>query len=256
MTETEFDAAMAAARLELQRAKSHVSTELSPTGGKRVTEKMRVRVVNAQAAVDLLFANEIHQSRIAARKAAYKEREKQRKRRRNREHEAIYREKNKEELRRKARDRMSAFRQTDDYKVWLEKSRQQRKSYKEKRRREAGAVPRAELTARAAQRAKSADDRRLAKAAFLANFVGPPTPGKGMTDAEYYRWRMTNDPDFYAKELDRAQRYKVRTRPGYQPSVVEWSAMPQAIKEVKHITYRIAREINRREANEDHQRTA
>lgn len=76
-----------------------------------------------------------------------------------------------------------------------------------------------------------------------------------MTEAEYYQWRINTQPDFYAKELDRAQRYKARTRPGYRDSIVRWSETPQSIKEIKHLQYLIARQIERNEQHENNQRT-
>jgi hypothetical protein len=126
---------------------------------------------------------------------------------------------------------------------------------KTKYRRAAGVPSREELAQRAAEKAAAADARRIAKADFLARFIGPPKPLKAMNDAEHYAWRMRNDPEFYAKELDRAQRYKARTRPGYKDSIVKWAKTPPAVKQVKHLQYLISRQIDRSK-NENHQRAA
>lgn len=158
-----------------------------------------------------------------------------------------------EERKEKARIRMAAYRQTDAYKEWLQSSRELRRSLKEKYRREAGATPRSELAEQTATRAAAIEARRLAKDDFFVCFIGPPPPHKAMTAAELYQWRIKNDRDFYARELDRAQRYKARTRPGYRGFIVGWSAMPDSVKEVKHLQYLIKRQIERTAQHENHQ---
>lgn len=158
-----------------------------------------------------------------------------------------------EQRRDESRMRMAEYRKTSEYQEWLIKSREMRRANKEKYRRAAGVPTRHEIAERAQQRAQQAERRRLAKADFLQNFIGPPKPRKAMTDAEHYQWRICNEPDFYARELDRAQRYKARTRPGYRDSIVRWSDMPKPIKEVKHLQYLIARQIERNEQHENHQ---
>lgn len=126
-----------------------------------------------------------------------------------------------------------------------------RRKYKEMKRREAGIAPRD-----GNKKAKAAEQKRLEKAAFIENFTGPPTPRKSLNDAEYYQWRIRNRPEFYARELDRAQRYKARTRPGYRDSIVGWAQMPQSVKEMKHLQYLISQQIQRRLSNENNQRSA
>lgn len=125
-----------------------------------------------------------------------------------------------------------------------------RRKYKEMKRRESGVIPRD-----GNKKAEAAEQNRLDKAAFVENFIGPPIPSKAMTDAEHYKWRIRNDPDFYAKELDRAQRYKARTRAGYKDSLVKWAEVPQAMKEVKHLQYLISRQLKGTE-HENNQRAA
>ena len=181
---------------------------------------------------------------------AYKEREKQRKRLSG--YDKSYREKNREKINEKARLRIAAYCKTEKYKEWLERSKESRRKRKEEYRRAAGVPSREELAQKAAAKAAAAEALRIAKADFRANLIGPPKPRHAMTEAEYYAWRTRNDPDFYAKELDRAQRYKARTRPGYRDSIVKWSEMPQAVKQVKHLQYLISRQIDRSE-HENHQ---
>lgn len=157
-----------------------------------------------------------------------------------------------ENRRKKAREWMAEYRKTDEYREWLISSRELRRTLKEKYRRQKGALTRDEIAARASARAAAAEARRVAKTDFLAAFVGPPTPRSAMSKKDYYAWRARNEPEFYARELDRAQRYKARTRAGYRDSIIKWSEMPAMVKEVKHLQYLISRQINRRSSDENH----
>lgn len=243
MTENEFDKEMSAAKQEKARALKVVS--VNKARGKRVTEYNLHRIDVAQNVIDQLMYHEIFVARILTRKAEKRALKQANKKR--------YYEKNREKVKQAARTAYENRKANGKNAAYLEASRERRNELKAKYRREAGATP---LSVLREERKRRDENLRVAKAEFVTNFSGPPKPSQALSPARYYQWRVTNDAEFYAKELDRSQRYKVRTRPGYRPSVVEWSAMPKAIKEVKHITYRIAREINRREANEDYQRTA
>ncbi len=249
MTGHEFDVAMAAAKLEKRRALTVASVNRAKR--RRVSEYNLRRIKSAQDAVDAL---KLHPIFIERQHARSEEKKKIKAAGRKR-----YLERHPDRARESARKAAAAYRKTDAYRRWLESSRVLRTSLKAKYRRAAGATPREELAQRAAEsaaaRAAKVEARRIAKAAFLGSFTGPPTPSKSMTEGEYYVWRTRNDPDFYAKELDRAQRYKARTRPGYKDSIVKWAAMPPVVKEVKHLQYLISRQIERAE-HENHQRAA
>lgn len=156
-----------------------------------------------------------------------------------------YRAKNKERNAEKNRQRAAAHRLTDAYKEWLLRSRDYRVEWKRNKRRADGALSREQIALRTAERAAERDARRVARNDFRNNFIGPPTPSKAMTDAQYYAWRVVSDPEFYTKELDRAQRYKARTRHGYKDSIIGWSEMPTAMKEVKHLQYLISRQLEK-----------
>lgn len=66
----------------------------------------------------------------------------------------------KDEINRKARERMAAYRQTPEYQDWYARSRELRRSLKEKYRRAAGVKPR-DTQATARKRAKAEADRLL-----------------------------------------------------------------------------------------------
>lgn len=218
---------------------------------------MLARLDKAKRTVEQMLASEIYKQIKDARAEAYKKREKDRKRLSG--YDAKYREKNKSLINEKSRLRQAEWRKTDQYREWLEKSRERRAALNRKYRRAAGSQSRKEIAqraaAKAAAKAAATEARRVAKADFVANFIGPPIPSKAMTDAEHYKWRIRNDPDFYAKELDRAQRYKARTRPGYKDSLVKWAEMPQTMKQVKHLQYLISRQLERVD-HENDQRAA
>lgn len=104
-------------------------------------------------------------------------------------------------------------------------------------------------------KATSLAEKTAAKAAKLAlaeSFVGPRKPGKWIGESEFYRWRSENDPIFYAKELDRAQEYKVRKRHGYKGSIIGWQQMPAEVITSKHLLYLISKQLKRSEGNEKH----
>ncbi len=247
MTEQEFDTAMAAAKLEKQRALKVAS--VNRAHGYRVTEFNIQRINRAQEAIDALKCHPvfIERSRLRAEekksiKAAGNKR---------------YRQSHPEKVRDSARRSRQKRRENGleaEYRRRPE-VRHRIKQQKTQLRRAAGVPSREELAQRAAEKAAVANARRLAKANFIANFIGPPKPRAAMTESEYYAWRVRTDPDFYAKELDRAQRYKARTRPGYKDPIVKWAETPPAVKQVKHLQYLISRQIDRSE-HENHQRAA
>lgn len=174
---------------------------------------------------------------------------------------AVYSQEKREEHLRKAREREARRRAEGKVAKWRQKpeTRELIRKNKEIYRRKNGAIERSEIANRAARRMDGlrimAAEKKKAKELFDAAYVGPPAPRKTMTDAEYYRWRTRTDPDFYAKELDRAQNRKARTRPGYRDSIVKWAEMPAAVKQAKHAMYLIARELERVE-HENNQRAA
>lgn len=162
-----------------------------------------------------------------------------------------WRQKNLEEIKRKDRERAAKRRESDAYKQWLESSRQMRKDLKTKYRREKGARPMNVISAAASERRMAKEARRINRPGS-ADFVGPLKPGYWMGDAAYYAWRCKSDPLYYAKELDRAQRYKVRTRHGYKGSVIEWQQMPADVIKSKHLVYLISKSLKRSNGNEKH----
>ena len=168
------------------------------------------------------------------------------------EYQKAYCEKNKDLLLEKARQRSAIARKnrtTEEHKRWLDKTREQRKYRKAKYRAQAGCKPRelikAEAEKRRAEKEKAIEQRRLDHADFKALFVGPPTPKSAMSTAEYYRWRYSNDPEFMARELDRAQVWKNKTRAGYKASPVKWADVPPVVMEVKRLMYVINKQLKR-----------
>lgn len=155
----------------------------------------------------------------------------------------------------RARLRMAEWRKTDDYRKWLVRSRERRRKLKEKYRRQAGVSPRERKEKRDRGGVSGWEARRIEKAEFMTKFVGPPTAKQSMSAAEYYQWRIRSSPEFYVKELDRAQQYKVRVRAGYKESICKWVDMPIEVKEVKHLQYLISRQLERI-SNENNQSTA
>ena len=158
----------------------------------------------------------------------------------------------------KARQRALANRKTDSYARWRKapETRERIRKLKEKYRREAGAVPREVVSQQAAARRAKMNEirqqRKRDRQDFLAAFVGPPSAGsRAVSKAQYYQWKMLNQADFYAKELDRAQSYKAKTRTGYRDSIVGWANMPKAVKEAKHAIYLIARQLKENEDEND-----
>lgn len=146
-------------------------------------------------------------------------------------------ERNKEEILRKARERAEKYRKTAAYKNAPSSSPEYRRAMKEKYRRQAGIPER--------KKGKTNDSACKKKAAFIAaeNFVGPPKPSKALSEAAFYSWRVENNPVFYAKELDRAQRYKARTRHGYKDSILRWQDMPPEVVLAKHQMYLVSKQI-------------
>lgn len=244
MTETEFDVAMAAAKLEKARALKVAS--VNRCQGRPVSEYNIKRIELAQQAID-----ELKRHPIAAARA---QRRADEKRTIKIESNKRYRARHIDRLRESAREAGKKFRQSGKAAEYQSRPevRERRIKLKEKYRRAAGCIPREQMTKMADRAAAAAEARRL----FRENFTGPPKPSKAMTEAQLYSWRLRNDPDFYAKELDRSQRYKARTRPGYKDSIVKWSDMPATVKQVKHLQYQIARQIHRRVQDENHQRAA
>lgn len=169
-----------------------------------------------------------------------------------REYMLAYREKNREVLLKQSRERQAARRKTEAYRQWLVTSAELRKSLKAKYRREAGMQTRADLAAVSAARQEANTKAAAVKAAFVANFVGPRKPGRWLGDAVLYAWRTTNDPIFYAKELDRAQEYKARKRPGYKGSILGWKQMPSGVIASKHLLYLISKQLKGSKGNEKH----
>jgi hypothetical protein len=252
VTSDQFDAAIAAAKLELKRART--AECVCRLYGSGDTSHQLARIANAIAAIDALKATPVFLDRLKRRA----DEKNVLKRARNKR----FAEANKDRLREKARDRAARARDSGaaaEYRS-MPHVRQQILKSKERARRQRGAIPLFEVKAaaveRANERARQIELSRNAKNEFIRQFVGPPKPALALTDAQYYSWRMRNEPEFYVRELDRAQRYKARTRPGYRDSIVPWAATPTALKEAKHLQYLIGREINRRSDNENNQPTA
>lgn len=247
MTDEEFDAVMAAAKLEKIRALTVAS--VNRARGLPVSDYNVRRVALAQKVIDDLKQHPVFVERRARRleeKKAIK-----------RAGDARYKEKHADKVResaKKARELRKSNGKEAEYRASPER-RDASRAYKENLRRECGAIPRAEITKKKAEMDAAAAARRTSKAEFIASFIGPPIPSIAMTEAEYYAWKVKTRPEFYAKELDRAQRYKARTRPGYKDSLVKWAEMPMAVKEVKHLQYLISRELKGAK-NENHKRTA
>lgn len=95
--------------------------------------------------------------------------------------------------------------------------REKRVAYKAAKRREAGAVPREQLK----EEAQLAKEVRLRAqhARFLRRAreraANPKRMPPGLSDAEQYRWRYANDPEFQLKERLRNQVKKHAKRYGY-----------------------------------------
>lgn len=134
--------------------------------------------------------------------------------------------------------------------------REWRKKNKQRIRAMNGATPREQITALAEKkrqiRQAEAAANAAAKAEAIACFVGPRKPGKWIGENAYFIWRIENDPVFYARELDRAQRYKVRTRSGYKPSIIGWAQMPADVIAARHMLYRVSKQLKRRSEYEEH----
>ena len=154
-----------------------------------------------------------------------------------------------DEYRAKARERAAERKKTPEYMEWFNspEGKEYRRSMKEKYRRQAGARTRQEISEQGEKRrAELAHTRQLKnenRQAFKDQFIGPPTAKSVMSDAEYYRHRYAADEEFMAKELDRAQQWKIKTRPGYAGSSVKWQQMPQAVKQVKQLIHNISKPI-------------
>lgn len=160
--------------------------------------------------------------------------------------------------REKQRQRAAAWRMArteEEHKRWLDETREYRKQKKAKYRALAGCKPReliaSEAEKRRAAKAAAVEQRRQAMAEFKAQFVGPPSPKSAMNSADYYRWRYSNDPEFMARELDRAQVWKTKTRTGYKASPVKWADVPPVVMEVKRLMYVINKQLERKDNEVD-----
>lgn len=154
----------------------------------------------------------------------------------------------------KARERQASRRASGVDAAWRSQPevRERIRLHKERYRRAAGIPSRADKASMTEQRRRSEERKRIDRMSFIENFIGPPPPTRSEIGARaYYMWRMTNDADFYAKELDRAQRYKSNTRPGYRDSIVKWADMPAAVKQAKHAIYLIAKELKESQDEND-----
>ena len=149
------------------------------------------------------------------------------------------------EVREKAKAREAARRLSPEYLEWFNspEGKEYRRAQKEKYRRKAGAMTLQQIAEKAEKRRAEMEKARQSKAAFKDQFIGPPTAKSVMSDADYYRHRYATDEEFMAKELDRAQQWKIKTRPGYAGSSVKWQQMPQAVKQVKQLIHNISKQI-------------
>jgi hypothetical protein len=143
-----------------------------------------------------------------------------------------------------------------EHQLWLDATREKRKIYKQKRRMADGARPRIEITLEAQLKRDQAQQAREYHKNYIGppkpDFIGPPKPGKWIGDAVYYAWKVENNPIFYVKELDRVQRYKMKTRENYRGSCFEWETAPDDVIKAKHLVFLIGKQLRRSELNEKH----
>jgi hypothetical protein len=114
-----------------------------------------------------------------------------------------YREKTREHKRLLDRERMAAWRKTEEYKRWLIETRDRRRDYKSKYRREAGATPLHEIHLEAQRKAEIRAAERAAKKSEIDSFVGPSFPSSSVNPTAYYRIRYASDEQFREKEKAR-----------------------------------------------------
>lgn len=104
--------------------------------------------------------------------------------------------------------RSAEFRKSPQYRDLMDRTRESRKARKEKYRREAGAVPRDVIHAKAVEKKISEAKQKELKKQFEDFFVGPPKPHSFLSKANYYRWRYQNDDEFREKEKIRSKTKK------------------------------------------------
>lgn len=125
---------------------------------------------------------------------------------------ALVSEEAKQRARDKARDRQRALRASPDYSAYLEKTRERRKQYKAKRRREAGAMP--------LQEVRAAAEKRLAEASKAREAARVERARESLHCAHVAQWRKSRsgaawsheyrtNPEFNAREKVRARLRKL-----------------------------------------------
>ena len=160
------------------------------------------------------------------------------------------------DAKRKNRERAARRRKTEAYRAWWERSRELRRSLKEKYRRQAGAKPRIEIMEAARKRKleKSAEiSARLALDEMMrAEFVGPVPPSKKDDPSGYFTFRYRTDPNFREKEKARVAAKKATVPMYYARQMLGIGAIaPDELVEAKRLQLLIKKHI-RSEQDEKH----
>lgn len=151
---------------------------------------------------------------------------------------------------RAAKERMAEWRKTEAYRDWLGRSREMRRLWKEKYRREKGARPRAELLYLAEKRRAQASAARAEKLEFERRFIGPPRPTEGwLGAARYQRWRYHAFPDAREKQIAKRRRHVREVSFSYARERLGLVGAPEALIAAKQLCLRIERVLG--ECDED-----
>lgn len=154
----------------------------------------------------------------------------------------------KECVRKKQRAYIANLKQSGTYEAYLDKHRGEKKEAKARARRARGCLLRKEITKRAAEKAaeKKANENEFdrLRREFIADFCGPPRPGRKLLGDACYSRRRYQTKD-HVREYQIAKRHKCVTDVtfAYARCLLGISKAPKELIEAKQVYLRIRREL-------------
>ena len=142
-----------------------------------------------------------------------------------------------------SRERMKEFRQTDDYRAWLDKSRDRRNALKAKYRIQSGCKIRKQITEEHTKRVLEAEKKRADREYFNWCFIGPPKPSGAMNGADYRRWKYRNNQHYRNYHLDKRRRNVETVTTSYAREQLGIKDAPAELVEAKRLFILIKRQI-------------
>ena len=151
--------------------------------------------------------------------------------------------KSREQRNAEARERGTAYRSTDEYRAWLERSREERRMRKEKYRRDAGAIPRVEISRAAAAKRLNSELRSSIQDAHVRLYRRIRRQWEFMT-ADERREATARQREKRNRDRDRASEAYVR-RLLVKNTSLKRSDIPVPLVLLKQAQLQIVNHINR-----------